>query len=75
MLLICGRDCSSTETKRSWLVLRWWLDVADGAGVKVEQPECGGDDDLDAGEGGHSAPTGTSPVGAAAGPQLSWGMA
>jgi hypothetical protein len=53
MLLICERDCSSTETKRSWLVLRWWLGVADRAGVKVERPERGGDDDLDAGEGGH----------------------
>ena len=53
MLLICERDCSSTETKRSWLVLRWWLGVAVRAGVKVERPERGGDDDLDAGEGGH----------------------
>jgi len=53
MLLICERDCSSTETKRSWLVLRWWLGVADRAGVKVERPERGGDADLDAGEGGH----------------------
>jgi hypothetical protein len=33
-LLICGRGCSSTEASWSWLVLRWWLGVADQAAVR-----------------------------------------
>jgi hypothetical protein len=52
-LLICERGCSSMEASWSWLVLRWWLGVADRAGVKVERPERRVDDDLDAGEGRH----------------------
>jgi hypothetical protein len=50
LLLICERGCSSTESSWSWLVFRWWLGVADRAGVKVERPERRVDDDLDAGE-------------------------
>ena len=52
-LLICERGCSSTEASWSWLVRRWWLGVADRAGVKVERPERRVDDDLGAGEGRH----------------------
>ena len=33
-LLICERGCSSTEASWSWLVLRWWLGVADRAGSR-----------------------------------------
>ena len=72
-LLICERGCSSTEASWSWLVLRWWLGVADRAGVKVERPERRVDDDLDAGEGRHRMKQRREAwVTAAASPQAAW---
>jgi hypothetical protein len=72
-LLICERGCSSTEASWSWLVLRWWLGVADRAGVKVERPERRVDDDLDAGEGRHRMKQRReASVTAAASPHAAW---